>query len=610
MHREDLEDQVSQLARRLIPVFAPVADGLRRTWKSALTVTLVGGVTIALVMAARALLAGSMSHLSLPSIAPLGDALRWTDVAAPPDVARTLALTTMLQLLEATAWAALGIAFISILLRYLFQSITRGPEIAVRRAVGASRRQVILSQLIEGGALAWGMLVLAIAGALAVMAWYRWSWPGASASVSLALRLPVLLALALVGIAVLTPLSYSSARFLAHPPLGHAGLRLPTFQLAVSLAVLISGAMLLRQGRLPIADNSALASTQKLVVHLDSGIANPAIRARRYDTLLDRVREQPGVQFAALSGQGELLGLGTEEFTMSDCGLCPRNDIVLPLLPFQATYHVMDPVALSSRTRLIEGRFFSTADTWDTARVVVVNRHLAERYFQNGKAIGRDIYLGAEPRQAPYTVIGIVSDSAPSTLGARLQPREVAYLPLAQHPPEQAELVVSSLGGRAVRQLVHDTLGATARVTSVRTAASVLGQEAGVIRWFAMRFGITGVVILLISLAGTFDAMRMWLRGMRHELAIRRAVGATKVRVAGWVLLRAGAAGLAGTALGIFFYLAILMPALDKLLTGVEPWDWSLVIGAAALLVTTALAGASVPLVSMLRQPVASGLEG
>jgi hypothetical protein len=605
-----------KLSTRLLPILSPVADGLRRTWKSALVVTVVGAAAIAMVMAARALLAGDAAHLALPSIAPLGDVIQWTGVAAPPDVARTTALTTMLQLLQATAWAALGVAFISILSRYLVQSIERGPEIAIRRAVGASRMQVLLAQLLEGGVLAWLMWLLAIGAAVAVLAWHRSSWPGTTLPSSLALQLPVLLALVLVVAAVLAPLSYSSARFLVHPPEGRAGLRIPTFQLALSLAVLITGAMLLRQGRQVDTGHADARHAHDVVVRLDSGIADPALRAERYQALLARVRNAPGVDSATLTGEGDLLGLGTDEFTMSDCGICPRGGIALPLLTFHATYRAVSTGALASRDRLEQGRFFSDADQWDTARVVVVNHHLAQRYFQDGKPLGRDIYLGANSQRHPYTVVGVVADEPSPAIGGRLQPREVVYLPVSQHPPEEAELVVrvgngSSDGGfdgSAARRLVIDTLGHHARITSISSEASMLGQETAAIRWFARRFGFIGAIIFLVAMVGTFDTMRMWLRGLSHELAIRRAVGATKHRIAWWVLARAAGAGIAGTALGVFLYLSVMMPAVSELMNGVPVWDSQVALGSAALLVAAMLAGAAVPLRKLLRDPVAAGL--
>jgi hypothetical protein len=598
--------------RRLIPAFSPVADGLRRTWKSALVVTVVGAAAIAMVMAARALLAGGAAHLALPSVAPLGDVIQWTGVAAPPDVARTTALTTMLQLLQATAWAALGVAFISILARYLVQSIERGPEIAIRRAVGASRAQVLLAQLLEGGILAWLMWLLAIAAAGAVLAWHKAGWPGSTSAASLALQSPALLALLLVVFAVLAPLSYSSARFLAHPPEGRAGLRIPTFQLALSLAVLITGAMLLRQGRQVDAGHADARHAREVVVRLDSGIADPALRAQRYGELLVRVRSAPGVNSATLSGDGELLGLGTDEFTMSDCGICPRGGISLPLLAFHATYRAVSAGALASRDRLEQGRFFSDADQWDTARVVVVNHHLAQRYFQDGKPLGRDLYLGANSQRHPYTVVGVVADEPSPAIGGRLQPREVVYLPVSQHPPEQAELLVQVkggvFGGSAARRLVHDTLGDGARVTSISTASATLGQEAAAIGWFARRFGLIGMIIFVVAVVGTFDTMRMWLRGLSHELAIRRAVGATRRSITWWVLARAAVAGIGGTALGVFLYLTVMMPAVTELMNGVPVWDGRVVAGSAALLVAAMMAGAAVPWPRMLRGPVAGGV--
>jgi ABC-type antimicrobial peptide transport system permease subunit len=102
--------------------------------------------------------------------------------------------------------------------------------------------------------------------------------------------------------------------------------------------------------------------------------------------------------------------------------------------------------------------------------------------------------------------------------------------------------------------------------------------------------------------------MRMWLRGLSHELAIRRAVGATRRSITWWVLARAAWAGIAGTALGVFLYLTVMMPAVTELMNGVPVWDGRVAATSAALLVAAMMAGATVPLYRMLRQPVAGGL--
>jgi len=604
---------LSSSIRRVIPALSPVADGLRRTWRSAVAVTLAGAASLALLLAMRAMLSGGSAHLALPGIQPLGPIIQWTDVAAAPDVARSQALFTLLQVLEASAWAALAVSFISILTRYLVQAIERGPEIAIRRAVGASRRTVILVQFMEGGVIAAAIWLAALAGGLVLILWNRAAWPGASEPAHLAPWLPALLALLLVAVAVLAPLSYSSARFLSRPPEGRAGLRIPAFQLALSLAVFITGAVLLRQGHELSPATGAQVSARSLVMHLDSGLTDPATRAQRYQALLERLRAIPGVAAATLAGDGEVLGLGTEEFTMSDCGLCPRSGIMLPLLQFHATYRAVSTGSLDTGHRLLQGRLFDPSDRWDTARVVVVNRHLADRYYQNGNAVGRDIYLGANSQRHPYKVVGVIDDAPSRALGARLQPRETVYLPIAQHPPASAELLVQGTSrtpdAGAMRTLVQDALGDTAYVTSVTTEAAILGQEAAVVRWFARRFGFIGGLIFLVAVMGTFDTMRMWLRGLSHELAVRRAVGASRRSIAQWVLLRAAGAGIAGSALGVFLYLAIMMPALDELMAGVPVWDAKLVGGSAFLLVAAALAGASAPLARILRAPVARGLE-
>ncbi|HTM94611.1 MAG TPA: hypothetical protein VL100_02165, partial [Croceibacterium sp.] len=101
-----------------------------------------------------------------------------------------------------------------------------------------------------------------------------------------------------------------------------------------------------------------------------------------------------------------------------------------------------------------------------------------------------------------------------------------------------------------------------------------------------------------------------WLRGLSHELAVRRAVGATKGSIAKWVLVRAAGAGIGGTALGCFLYLSVMQQPLDEILAGVPAWDTGIVAVSSLLLVAAAVAGAVVPLRRLLGRPVAEGIDG
>jgi len=85
--------------------------------------------------------------------------------------------------------------------------------------------------------------------------------------------------------------------------------------------------------------------------------------------------------------------------------------------------------------------------------------------------------------------------------------------------------------------------------------------------------------------------MRMWVRAALPELAVRRAVGARRRHVIGFVLARAVAVAIAGVLLGRWLGL-VVSGLLPTVLTGVPP---ARIVEPALALLVAALAGALIP---------------
>ena len=81
----------------------------------------------------------------------------------------------------------------------------------------------------------------------------------------------------------------------------------------------------------------------------------------------------------------------------------------------------------------ISGRVFTDADSADTARVVVVSRGMANRFWYNADPLGRHIKLGASDSTEPWlTIVGVVGDVRQNWWNPLTRP--VIYQPFAQSP--------------------------------------------------------------------------------------------------------------------------------------------------------------------------------
>ena len=155
-----------------------------------------------------------------------------------------------------------------------------------------------------------------------------------------------------------------------------------------------------------------------------------------------------------------------------------------------------------------------------------------------------------------HTATGIVEEPPTVALGSALHPQFAVYASVLQHPPMNVELLVRRRAGAAAGQDVRLSLAGalgTGR-PQVREMAerTMLASELTLVAWFGRLFKAEGWAILLIAaLASAVQYQSMRWASRRSESGLRRAVGATRWRVLGLVLLRAAGVGAAGTAGGL-----------------------------------------------------------
>jgi hypothetical protein len=262
--------------------------------------------------------------------------------------------------------------------------------------------------------------------------------------------------------------------------------------------------------------------------------------------------------------------------------------------------------------RVVAGRGLTEADRIGSARVAVVNRHLAARYFQRGEAVGRKMWLGSDLRREPYEVVGIVDDAPSDVLGGALQPRQVVYLSVLQLPPAEADLLIRTdapMDPSAIEATIRDSIG-SAKVTSVTPESRYDTMQSRPAVWFGAWFALAGLIVMLTGTSGTFSAVKLWVDSLAAELSLRRAVGASKARIAGFVLARALGIGAGGVALGLFLYFVIVRGALTAVVRDLPTWNAQVFAVLGLSFGVIALVAAGIPTIALLRRPPVQGVEG
>jgi hypothetical protein len=583
---------------------------LRMYWRGSLAVILLGILAVGLLAPSRSLArteAGRGPALSLPVIPSPGPALMWTDAASPPAETQRRSLGALLSLLSGLAWIGFGVAAVSIFSSFAASARERARDAGVHRAVGASLRQTLLSLGVETAGLTMVALVpgLLLGAGLILVA--RRAWPGPS-SAMLAIDPSILLALGgVIGLAGLASLRMVSPRDLLNPPDQEVSLKIPAYQVAVSVALLMGAASLL--GGPPGGDRAAALPLEAAgMFQVDSGSSDAPERAERYASLLKAVSALPGTEAVSLTSAGAALGLGTIDQVTTECGRCFFGMIQIRWPNFPALAHAVSSDTFRAQgIPVSSGRGFEPADTTGAPRVAVVNRHLALRYFERGAALGRAIYLGPGWPKIPYTVIGVVEDQRSQLIGGADQPRETVYLSLLQHPPARAELIVSGRGADLVPAV--EGLGLPARLTSLGTVAGHRDSQRRATRWIGAALAMAAILVLAMALLGTIATARIWADSIAWELSLRRAVGASRRRMAGLVLVRTAAVWIMGGTVGFFFYGVVVAPALARSLPGIAGAGPGLLLRTAAIPLLLALLAAVTPGLLRLARPPAAILR-
>ena len=589
------------------PPLVAARDALRTYWGSALLLVAAGAIALASagpVVRLTTSLGQLGPRLSFSTVRLSDLGFHWGSNAATPADAQAVTVALLFQLLLVAAFASLILASLSILSFSAARASARLPEIAVRRAVGASRRHLIAAVLAEGGAIGTGALLFGLAGGGIGLIAAAAAWPG---TITPGSRAPlVLIALGVTAVIVVGALfqllSIPSKR-IAEPTPQPLGLYVPALQLGMGLTVLVASSMVVRHASGLVAGQSGPAGTGLVFEVSVGGDSSPELRAAGYLSLLDRLHREPGIQTASLMSPGAMVGLGMTDAITTDCGFCPDGGLVIPWhLVFTTHQFVSADTFGALGIERVEGRLLTDMDRWDAPPVAVISRSLARRHFQGGEALGRQVLLKLAGAKW-YTVVGVVEDREPEGFGGEVQPRAVIYLSALQHPPTEIDLLVrpgpAGFSAPVVDQALTSELGSQPRAEA--TERAILAREAGPLAWFGRWFTVLGWAMMLITAASTFVLMRLWVRSLRPELGLRRAAGAQRVHLLSYIIVRAMGTALAGTVIALWFGPA-LWDSLPEMVAGMPRWEFRQIAPLVLVLAGIASAGAMLPAIRASRE--------
>jgi len=521
-----------------------------------------------------------------------------------------------LVLLQGAVLLVLVVACFNCLCLLIARAIQRRRELALRLALGASRRHLLGQLLAEtlwlalpSAGLALGLAAFALPAGATLL-------PTAAQITLQALPSPHLDATAITGVitvSFLITLVFSAIPLLqarrlnlesvlreggrsAGSPGGARAARwLASGQIAVALALLILAALLLRSqaelGR--VETGLPLAEFDQFRIGLrGDAFRDPLRRVQFFERLRDEVATLPGVQgVGVVSFLFAQPPLGYQGFTQEGDGLEIADT------PKRALPCFVLPDALSALGfRLLEGRFLTADDVIGRPTVAVISASLAAKYWPGSSALGRRIRVDTV-RADWVEVVGVVSD----LMGPGNQPRTIDtfYLTISQGNPPGLGMgfivrTASTGQGRPDGrdyQRVLNRLDPNMQLFAHLAPAEIYSRAAWQSRLVTQLVSAFAILAVGLALAGIYAVNSFFVERRVQEFGIRAALGATAHNLGRLVLrdsLRLTAGGLAG---GVVLAGAASR-GLDTLLYNVAALD-PIVYLAAALAMTLACAAAS-----------------
>jgi predicted permease len=494
---------------------------------------------------------------------------------------------------------------------------SRGRELAVRAALGASRTVLMRQLLVESSLLG---LVAAIVGISAASL-------GVDAIVALSpLDVPRLdaaavdqrvLGLALTGALLTTimfglvPACHFSQPSTVESLKGSAGgvatgtapartrRALITCQMAATLVLLVVAGLCVqsfaRLARLDLGFDPANVLTFNVAGLDQTRYPARALRHAVIEQLVSRFERLPHVTAAGAVHQRPFehgpVGMDAR-FLLEGQPDTPETRRSNPMLNWES---VAGSYFRSMGIRVVRGRIFDERDTENSPTVAIVSEAMVARLWPGEDPIGKRLRLLGGQEDRWKTVVGVVATARYREIES---PRLDIYVPLRQAESDVHHFTLrTTTDPLAVASTVTkeiSSVDAGLSIGAVKTMNEIVGRVRAPWRFTMQVFGLFGVVALMLTSAGVFGLAAYEVSQRRREIGIRMALGAGRRTVVGLMMRQAARPAAAGLTVGL---LAALLGTrvLSRLLFGVSSTDPATFAGVLILLASVALLASYLP---------------
>jgi predicted permease len=512
------------------------------------------------------------------------------------------------------------IACVNVANLQLAKGTTRQKEVAVRSALGATRRIIFAQFLTEnivlalaGGVLGVGVGALCLRGLIAIM-----PLGTIPSEADLKLNFPILLfsfaASTLAGLLFGCAPAWYAMRVDPGEALKEGGrsgtgsgrhrLRrvLVVGEFALALALLTGAGLAIHSFWNLTQVDLGVTTTHVYSFFLpvpDARPKDPALIASYYQQMIGSIKSVPGVLDVSAGTGLPLYGLGFGmQFTIAG-----QPELADPSQRPNAGFGMITPDYFKTfGIQVIRGRSFTDQDKAGTVRVAMVNEAFVNKFFKGKDPLQQRLMveelipgvtkLGAA---VSWQIVGEFHNVR--SRGLREDNPEIA-IPFWQIPWPNATIAVRTAGDpaqmtKSIAAAVHavDPMIALAQPKTMDEIKSdiLAGDRFTMILYFSF-----AVVALLLAAVGIYGVMAFTVAQRKHEIGLRMALGASRGNVVSLVLKEALVLAFLGLGLGLVGAF-LVGRAMHGTLYGVAAMDFGAVAVVALMLLTAAIVASWIP---------------
>ncbi len=480
-----------------------------------------------------------------------------------------------LLILQATVGLVLAVACVNAGCLLLVQAIRRRREFAVRLAIGAGPGRLFRQFFLESFVLAGLGTGLGLLLAVWLAPLTTFLLPPASGLRQLPvpeIGLTVIGAACLLAAVIAAGFSFvplwqatrlnleatlrNGARQ-AGSATGRYSIRLlVSVQVALALALLISAVQLVRSFQEIRSVDHGIPVGQLHSFRLGTRgetYADPAARVRYFEAVINRLRELPHV------AAGAATDFAFASVPASYFGFIQEGDgLELTATPKRAARRFVSAGLLETlQLRLHAGRWLDEDDRADTARVTVISRSLADKYWPGMDPLGRRVRIEGAP-DGWWEVVGVVSDIV--SHGNQPAVIDSFFLPHTQATPADTGILIRLHGSQPgtpdqIAQAVQAVDPQASAYLQVRVA-DFFANSAWQTRFSLTLVGIFAGLAVTLCLTGVYAVQAFAVASRTAEFGVRLALGAAPANIARLVLRDAVRMILPGLLVGLLLAMA------------------------------------------------------